>query len=85
MTWGRTCWRSKCCGCWVARGLQKGLICACCDLPEVQTISDVLWVRDHLFLGETDEQAEKHFLDLVEESLHTVSTQLMDLIHIMAN
>ena len=57
----------------------------CCDLPEVQTIDDVLWVRDHLRLDLTDEQADKYFLDLVEESLHTVSTQLMDMIHIMAN
>jgi len=57
----------------------------CCDLPEVQSMTDVLWVRDHLRLDLTDEQADKYFLDLVEESLHTVSTQLMDMIHIIAN
>ena len=57
----------------------------CCDLPEVQTMDDVLWVRDHLRLDLSDDQADKFFLDLIEESLHTVSTQLMDMIHIIAN
>ena len=57
----------------------------CCDLPEVQTMDDVLWVRDHLRLDLSDDQADKFFLNLIEESLHTVSTQLMDMIHIIAN
>ena len=48
-------------------------------------MDDVLWVRDHLRLDLTDDQADKFFLDLIEESLHTVSTQLMDMIHIIAN
>ena len=57
----------------------------CCDLPEVQTVDDVNWVRDHLHLDLSDPDASSFFLNLIEESLHTVSTQLMDMIHIIAN
>ena len=57
----------------------------CCGLPEVQTVDDVRWVRDHLHLDLSDPDASSFFLNLIEESLHTVSTQLMDMIHIIAN
>jgi len=57
----------------------------CCDLPEVQGIKDVMWVRDHLHLDLSDSDATIFFLGIIEESLHTVSTQLMDMIHIIAN
>lgn len=57
----------------------------CCGLPEVQTVDDVNWVRQHLHLDLSDPDASTLFLSLIEESLHTVSTQLMDMIHIIAN
>jgi len=57
----------------------------CCGLPEVQTAADVFWMREHLHLEMSDPEASTFFLNLIEESLHTVSTQLMDMIHILAN
>ena len=55
------------------------------NLPEVETVEDVSWVRQKLRLDLDDEAASKHFTNLIDESLHTVTTQIMDVIHIMAN
>eukprot|EP00727_Mastigamoeba_balamuthi_P009991 m51a1_g5614 putative phosphatidylinositol- -diphosphate 3-kinase (1334) ;mRNA; f:729197-733986 len=57
----------------------------CAGLPEVNTADDIAFLRERLRLDLGDEEAGQLFLKLVEQSLHTIGTQLMDLIHILAN
>lgn len=54
-------------------------------LPELNSVEDIMWLRDHLLLSKTDEEAGEYFKAAISESLHTKTTQVMDLIHIWAN
>jgi len=54
-------------------------------LAELQSIENIMFLRDQLALDLSDEQARDRFKALVEESLTTKTTQFMDMVHIWAN
>jgi len=54
-------------------------------LPELQTVEDILFLRDKLALEKKDEDAAVLFRELIDESLKTKTTQFMDMLHIFVN
>jgi phosphatidylinositol kinase/protein kinase (PI-3 family) len=54
-------------------------------LVELKSIEDVLWLRKTLNVEMGEEEAAAHFKKLIEVSLKTKTTQLMDVVHILAN
>jgi hypothetical protein len=57
----------------------------CAELPEVRSADDIAWFRDRLRLDLSDDAASQNLLQNIELSLKTISTQLMDMIHIAVN
>lgn len=54
-------------------------------IPELQSESDIQYISQALVLNKTDEEATLHFSKLIEESLESMSTQLMFVTHIIAH
>ena len=54
-------------------------------LTELQSVDNIMFLRDQLALDKTDDQASIRFKALIEESLNTKTTQFMDVVHILAN
>lgn len=53
-------------------------------LPELQSVDDIMFLRDKLSLDKSDEAAASDFVKLIEESLNTKATQFMEMVHIWA-
>jgi len=54
-------------------------------LPELQSVENILFLRDQLSLDKSDDNASIYFKALIEESLTTKTQQFMDMVHIWAN
>lgn len=54
-------------------------------LTELQSVDNIMFLRDQLALDKTDDESRNTFKALVEESLTTKTTQFMDMVHILAN
>jgi len=54
-------------------------------LSELQSVDNIVFLRDQLSLDLTDDRAAQRFKELIEESLTTKTTQFMDMVHILAN
>ncbi len=54
-----------------------------CGMPELQTLEDVEWLRDHLLLGHTDEEAAAEFSRQLRVCIHTRATQVNDAFHMI--
>ncbi|BBN20565.1 hypothetical protein MPTK1_Vg00680 [Marchantia polymorpha subsp. ruderalis] len=50
-------------------------------LPELQGPTDVNYMRDMLLLGESEKVAGEKFLEWIQESLHTKTSQINNAIH----
>jgi phosphatidylinositol kinase/protein kinase (PI-3 family) len=55
-----------------------------CGIPELKTAQDIQWMRERLMVGKTDEEASKKFVQEIETSLRTKTTQLNDAAHLIA-
>ena len=56
-----------------------------CNLPELQTEKDVMWIYDKMMIGSTDEEASAHFKKQLEVSLNTRGTRINDAAHMLAH
>jgi len=56
-----------------------------CNLPELQTEKDVLWIYDKLLVGADEDQAAEHFRKTLDFSLNTRGTRLNDAAHMLAH
>lgn len=56
-----------------------------CNLPELQTEKDVLWIYEKLLVGATDDEASEHFKKQLEISLNTRGTLINDAFHMLAH
>jgi len=56
-----------------------------CNLPELQTEKDVLWIYDKLMVGASDEEASEDFKRQLDLSLNTVGTRINDAFHMAAH
>eukprot|EP00727_Mastigamoeba_balamuthi_P011479 m51a1_g6954 putative phosphoinositide 3kinase accessory domain (pik domain) domain containing protein (1277) ;mRNA; r:50317-55729 len=54
-------------------------------LPELRSVKDIMYLRDHLHLERNDTDAALVFLTLAHESQRTSRTQINDLFHMWAN
>jgi phosphatidylinositol-4,5-bisphosphate 3-kinase catalytic subunit alpha/beta/delta len=54
-------------------------------IPELQSEEDIQYLQQALAMHLSDEDAGKHFSKLIQESLDSMSTQLMFVTHIMAH
>jgi len=54
-------------------------------IPELQSESDIEYLRQALVMDMTEEEAGRHFRKLIQESLDSRSTQVMFVTHIMAH
>lgn len=53
-------------------------------LPELQSVDDIMSLRDKLSLDLSDEAAGNDFIKLIEESLNTKATQFNEMVHLLA-
>ena len=56
-----------------------------CNLPELQSEKDVLWIYDKLLIGASEEEATEHFKKQLDVSLRTRGTRLNDAAHMIAH
>jgi phosphatidylinositol-4,5-bisphosphate 3-kinase len=56
-----------------------------CNLPELQTEKDVLWIYEKLMVGASDEDAADHFKKQLKVSLNTRGTRINDAAHMLAH
>lgn len=56
-----------------------------CNLPELQTEKDVLWIYEKLCVGADDETAAEHFKATLTMSLNTRGTRINDAAHMLAH
>lgn len=56
-----------------------------CGIPELQTESDLHWLRDKLMMDATDEQAAASFREAITESLNTRATYINHAVHSFAH
>jgi phosphatidylinositol-4,5-bisphosphate 3-kinase catalytic subunit alpha/beta/delta len=54
-------------------------------IPELQSERDIEYLRDAFALGMSEEEAGKHFVKLLYQSLNTKATQINFAIHIWAH
>jgi len=54
-------------------------------LQELQSVDNIMFLRDQLTLDLSEESATLRFKALIEESLTTKTQQFMDMVHILAN
>jgi phosphatidylinositol-4,5-bisphosphate 3-kinase catalytic subunit alpha/beta/delta len=54
-------------------------------LPELRSVQDIMYLRDHLLPNRSASEAAAHFVSLAQESLRTSRTQINDLFHMWAN
>ncbi|GLE03296.1 hypothetical protein PINS_up012186 [Pythium insidiosum] len=53
------------------------------ELPELQEMSDLEWLRRHLLPGASDDDAKEHFVRLIKKSLRSRATLLNDAAHML--
>lgn len=56
-----------------------------CNLPELQTEKDVMWIYEKLLVGASDEEAADHFKKQLDISLKTRGTRINDAAHMLAH
>lgn len=56
-----------------------------CNLPELQTEKDVMWLYDKLLIEASEEEAAAHLSKQLEVSLNTRGTRLNDAAHMLAH
>ena len=56
-----------------------------CNLPELQTEKDLMWLYDKLLIGKTDEEASEDFRKQIDISLRCRTTRLNDAAHMIAH
>ena len=54
-------------------------------LPELRRAEDIYWLRDHLLIGKSEEEAAKHFKQQITVALNTKMTQLNDAVHLLVH
>lgn len=54
-------------------------------IPELRGVEDVEWLRKCLVLDKTDEEAAKHWAELVRVSLSNTRARINDAVHIIAH
>jgi len=52
-------------------------------IPELQSVSDIKWLRKCLILDKTEEEAEQHFKDKIKLALANTKSQINDFVHIV--
>lgn len=55
------------------------------SIPELQSEDDILYIRDALALDLSDEEAAARFVNLINNSLASMSTQVMFTAHLIAH
>jgi hypothetical protein len=53
-----------------------------CGIPQLQTEQDLDWLEKTLIPGVSDEEAAKHFGELIDQALKTRMTQYNDAFHV---
>lgn len=56
-----------------------------CGIPELETDEDIVWLREKLLIGQTDEEASKYFVARIHEALNTRTVQLNDVAHMLVH
>lgn len=56
-----------------------------CNLPELQSEEDVIWIYEKLLVGKSNEEAAVHFRSELELSLNTRGTRINDAVHMIAH
>ena len=56
-----------------------------CELPELQSEKDVMWIYEKLKVGLTDEEASEHFQKELRVALDTRMTRINDASHMLAH
>jgi phosphatidylinositol-4,5-bisphosphate 3-kinase len=56
-----------------------------CNLPELQSEEDVVWIHEKLLVGKSDEEAAAHFRSELDLSLNTRGTRINDAVHMIAH
>ena len=56
-----------------------------CNLPELQTEKDLMWLYDKLLIGKTDEEASEDFRKQIDISLRCRTTRFNDAAHMIAH
>jgi phosphatidylinositol-4,5-bisphosphate 3-kinase len=56
-----------------------------CNLPELQSEKDVVWIYEKLLVGKSNEEATAHFRAELELSLNTRGTRINDAVHMIAH
>ena len=54
-------------------------------IPRIQQSKDLLYLKTALQVGQTNEEAEKHFERLIHQSYENVRARLNFAVHILAN
>jgi phosphatidylinositol kinase/protein kinase (PI-3 family) len=52
-----------------------------CGIPELETDSDLLYLRDNLLIGNSNEEASNFMINKIHEALHVKATQFNDAMH----
>lgn len=52
-------------------------------IPELKSYDDIEFLREHLLLDSTDEQASLLFVEVIHDSLSTKTTQVNNMFHLM--
>lgn len=56
-----------------------------CNLPELQSEKDVMWIYEKLMVNASDEEAAEHFKKMLELSLNTRGTRFNDAAHMLVH
>jgi phosphatidylinositol kinase/protein kinase (PI-3 family) len=56
-----------------------------CGIPELETDADIVWLREKLLIGSSDEEAAKYFNARIHEALTTRTVQLNDAVHMLVH
>ena len=56
-----------------------------CELPELRSEQDVVWIYEKLQVDMTEEEAAQHFRATIEEALQTRTTRFNDVAHMLAH
>lgn len=56
-----------------------------CGIPELETDGDIVWLREKLLIGSSEEEASKYFIARIHEALTTRTVQLNDAVHMLVH
>jgi phosphatidylinositol-4,5-bisphosphate 3-kinase len=56
-----------------------------CNLPELQSEKDVVWIYEKLMVHVSEEEASQHFRDTLDDALGTTFTRLNEATHLLAH